>query len=360
MTSDDFQTYIVISFIILIFIIYVFYLIYVSRLNSKECDYMNTLYGSLNGYLKPISPSDPDCSGNLCDYYVKTAYNACSGGSYKNDFVNICNLKAVLKEGVRCLDFEIYSIDNDPVVSTSTVDDYHVKETYNSVPFTEVMSVLRNYGFAASTTPTYSDPLIIHLRFKSNNKSMYDKLAKIFKDNTDIMLGPKYSFETEGKNLGQVPLLSLQNKIILIVDRTNTTFLENEELLEYVNLTSNSVFMREYSYYDIKNNPDINELTEFNRRGLTIVLPDNTANPDNPSGIVCRANGCQMVAMRYQQVDNMLEENTAFFDRVGYAYVLKPYELRYHPVQIDDPQKQLPQYSYQTRTKKTDYYEFNY
>ena len=53
----------------------------------------------------------------LYDYYIKTAYNACAGGSYKNDFVNICNLKAILKQGVRCLDFEIYSVDDKPPVN---------------------------------------------------------------------------------------------------------------------------------------------------------------------------------------------------------------------------------------------------
>jgi len=83
---------------------------------------MTNLYGTMDGYIRPINTGDPDCSGNLYDYYIKTAYNACSGGNYKNDFVNVCNLINVLKQGVRCLDFEIYSIGNQPVVATSTVD----------------------------------------------------------------------------------------------------------------------------------------------------------------------------------------------------------------------------------------------
>jgi hypothetical protein len=174
------------------------------------------------------------------------------------------------------------------------------------------------------------------------------------------MLGPSYSFETSGKNLGTVPLLSLQNKVILIVDRSNTAFLENQQLNEYINITSNSIFMREYSYYNIKNNPDINELTEFNKQGMTIIVPDNGPNPDNPSGLVSRASGCQMVAMRYQLVDNFLMENTLFFDKAGYAFVLKPYELRYQVVTVPAPTQQLPEYSYATRTSSTDYYSFNF
>ena len=263
--DEAFQTYVIMAFIAIILIIFIGYMIYLNRLENSECDFMNSLYPSVNGNIRSITSSDPDCSGNLFDYYIKTAYNACSGGSYKNDFVDICNLKALIKQGVRCLDFEIYSVDNKAVVATSTSDSYYVKETFNSVSFASVMETIKGYAFSGGTCSTPTDPLLIHLRFKSNNQDMYSNLASIFKSNTDIMLGPQYSYEAEGKNLGNVPLLSLKNKVVLIVDRSNTAFLENQELLEYINLTSNSIFMREYDFYGVKNNPDINELTEYNR-----------------------------------------------------------------------------------------------
>ena len=358
--DTDFQSYMIMIFIGIILIIFIGYLIYLGRLKDSECSYMNSLYPSVDGNLRSITSSDPDCSGNLFDYYIKTAYNACSGSSYKNDFVDICNLKAVIKQGVRCLDFEIYSIDDKPVVATSTSDNYHVKETFNSVDFSSVMDTIRNYAFSGSTSPNPTDPLLIHLRFKSNNQPMYANLANIFKSNTDIMLGPSYSYEAEGKNLGNVPLMSLQNKVVLIVDRSNTAFLENQELLEYVNLTSNSIFMREYTYYNVKNNPDINELTEYNKQSMTIVLPDKGVNPSNPSGLFCRACGFQMVAMRYQLVDNFLMENAGFFDNAGYAFSLKPVELRYQPVTVPAPTPQNPDYSYATRSVSTDYYSFKF
>jgi hypothetical protein len=93
---------------------------------------------------------------------------------------------------------------------------------------------------------------------------------------------------------------------------------------------------------------------------MTIVLPNNGINPENPSGPLCRAYGCQMVATRYQFVDNLLMENALFFDRAGYAFSLKPEELRYVPVTIPDPTPQNPAYSYATRNSSTDYYSFNY
>jgi hypothetical protein len=318
---------------------------------------MNKLYPSVNGNIRSINQ---DCSGNLFDYYIKTAYNACSGGSYKNDFVDTCNLKAIIKQGVRCLDFEIYSINDNPVVATSITDDYYVKETFNSVDFMEVMNIIKNYGFSGGTCPNSTDPILIHLRIKSNNQKMYSNMAKIFKHFDDDMLGKEYSFESYGKNIGNEPLLSFKSKIILIVDKINNAFLENKDFLEYVNLTSNSIFMRCYKYYDIKNNPDINELTEYNKKNMTIVLPDTGINPNNPSGMLCRESGCQMVAMRYQYVDQFLEENAQFFDESGFAFALKPERLRYKVVTIAEPTPQKPEYSYATRNVATDYYNFNF
>jgi hypothetical protein len=355
-SDEQFRVYMIMTFIFVIIIIFISYMIHLSRLQKNNVKYMNTLYPTIDGNLRPINSADPDCSGNLYDYYIKSAYNACSGGGYKNDFVDIDVLKSVIKQGVRCLDFEIYSINNKPVVATSTSSSYHVKETFNSVDFALVMSTINNYAFSSGTTPNASDPLLIHLRCMSNNQNMYSTLASIFKTYTSIMLGPTYSYEVEGTNLGKVPLLLLKNKVILIIDRSNTAFLENQDLLEYVNMTSNSVFMRLSNYYNIKNNPDINELTEFNKQGMTMSTPDIGFDPVNPSGIICRTNGCQMVAMRYQYVDNNLMENTLFFDRAGYAFALKPPDLRYQIVTIDSPIEQNPALSYEDRLIETPYY----
>jgi len=358
--KEDFVSNMILGFILLLVILMIVYIIYLTKLSSRECSYMNNLYGALNGNLRSINSGDPDCSGNLNEYYIKTAYNACSGGSYKNDVVEICNLKAVLKQGVRGLDFEIYSIDNQPVVATSTADNFYIKETYNSVSFSDVMTIIQNYAFSGSTAPNFTDPIIIHLRFMSNNQSMYSNLANIFKSYDTILLGKEYSYETSGHNLGGEPLLNFMNKVILVFDRTNTSFLENKDLMEYVNMTSNSIFMRAYSYYDVKNNPDLEELREYNKRNMTIVFPDSGTNPVNPNGILSRDAGCQMVAMRYQYVDNFLIQNTTFFDNCGYAFCLKPENLRYKPVTIEEPTQQDPALSYATRNVTTDFYSFDF
>lgn len=361
--NEDFAANIIFAMILVVSILALVYHFYLSGLLKRECSFMDSLYSTKNGYIKPLNSSDPNCKYTFKDYYCKTAYNCCSGGDYKNDYVSTCNLINVINQGCRALDFEIYSIGNDPVVATSTSDSDFVKETYNYVMFSDVMKVISDYAFPNTGTADRkaNDCLIIHLRIKSTNQTMLQNLADMFKNNYDnLFLGPEYSFENDGHNLGDVPILDLNGRIIVVVDKScGTAFMENRDFYEYVNMTSSSMFMRALRYYDVINTPDLNELQEYNKRNMTIAMPDKGISPDNPSGIVCRETGSQLVAMRYQSFDVNLEENIAFFDKNGYSFVLKPEKLRYIPITIPTPPPQNPALSYATRTITSDYYKFD-
>jgi cell division protein ZapA (FtsZ GTPase activity inhibitor) len=341
--------------IILIALLYYFYY---SRLRSKNCKTMDGIYGDLNGKIKSIDNSD-QFTYTFKDYYIKTAYNCCSGGNYKNDYVDLCVMKDLLKQGVRGLDFEIFSINDQPVVATSTSDSYYVKETFNYINFVDVMNVIRDYAFSTSTAPNSLDPIIIHLRLKSTNQTMYQNFAKLLEQYDSILLSKDYDSEYYGKNFGDVELKKLMGKVVIIVDRSNISFLECPEFYKFINMTSNSVFMRALHYYDIKYTPDMNELIEFNKQNMTIGMPDKGSNPENPSTIVMREMGVQLLGMRYQNIDTNIEENDIFFDENGYAFVLKPEKLRYIPITIPLPPPQDPQLSYATRTVQSDFYKFD-
>jgi hypothetical protein len=347
-------TFITFLIILISFLVYFYY----SRLRSRECKNMNTLYGDLNGKIRSVDDTD-QFKYTFKDYYIKSAYNCCSGGNYRNDYVDTCNLKTLLKQGVRGLDFEIFSINDGPVVATSTSDSYYVKETFNYIDFVDVMDIIRDYAFATSTAPNSRDPIIIHLRIKSTNQTMYQNFAKLLENYDSILLSKDYDSENHGKNFGNVPLQNLLGKVIIIVDRSNISFLECPEFYKFVNMTSNSVFMRALHYYDIKYTPDMNELIAFNKQNMTIGMPDKGSNPENPSSLVMREMGCQLLAMRYQKVDVNVEENDAFFEENGYAFVLKPENLRYIPVTIPAPPPQNPQLSFATRSVSSDFYSFN-
>lgn len=348
--------YIVLALCGLLILIMIFWLYNKSTLNQGNCTRLQEVYPDM-AKVHSFNPDNADFKHNLRDYYIKTAYNACSGGQLKNDFVNICALKNCIRQGARCLDFEVYSVDNEPVVATSSVDDYSVKETYNSVPMSDVLSTIRDFAFSGGTCPNPADPLVIHLRIQSNNQTIYNKLAKMFETTlSERILGPKYSYENHGRNLGAEPIKNLRGKVVLIVDRSNPLF-EQTDLDEYVNLASNSVFMRGVRYSDgVKYTPDMDELIEYNKKCMTIVLPDLSGTDDNYAASLSVKCGCQFNAMSFQNFDANMEYYDLMFDSTGSAFVLKPEALRFVPLTVPAPPPPNPEYSYEQRSTKTDYY----
>jgi hypothetical protein len=132
--------------------------------------------------------------------------------------------------------------------------------------------------------------------------------------------------------------------------------MDNKDFYEYVNMTSSSMFMRALNYYDVKFTPDMNELQEYNKKNMTIAMPDVGINPENPSGVVCREIGCQLIVMRYQLFVPNLQENMIFFDIDGSAFALKPERLRYIEQTIEETPPNPPELNFATRSITTDYY----
>jgi len=321
------------------------------HLDDKNCQNMNSQYKNM-----PLLKSFNESSGGnmfnykLRDYYIKTAYNACCAGGFKNDFVNVCALKNCIKQGARCIDLEVYSLNDKPVIATSSIDDFTIKETYNSIPFHTAMGVISDYAFSGSTSPCPDDPLILHLRIMSNNHKIYNEMARDLHTKLERrLLGPEYSYENNQRNIGEEPLLNFRGKVIIVVDKSNPLF-ESTSLDEYVNLSSNSIFMRKVRYsYGIKFAQDTSEITEYNKKNMTICLPDLTSAPTNYSVSIPMKYGCQMVALSFQNYDENMKFYEKFFNGVGYSFALKPEHLRYKSVTIRVPEPADPKLSYATK-----------
>ena len=71
------------------------------RLNKLNCENIDKLYTSFPK-LSSININDAAYKYKLRDYYVKTAYNSCCGGQFKNDYVNVCALKKCIQQGGFC------------------------------------------------------------------------------------------------------------------------------------------------------------------------------------------------------------------------------------------------------------------
>ena len=344
--------------------------IYAKLINSKSirnCNFMDEVYGEKN---TSISNVDASAGYSLYDYYIKTAYNCCSGGNYKNDYVTLCSLQDLLKQGVRGLDFEIYSVDDQPVVATSTVENYCVKETFNYIKFSDVIDTVINNAFS-ETVPNPKDPIIFHLRLKSENKAMYKNLSEMLGSITELLM-TNYTYEYKDangipQNFGAVKLSAMMGKIVIIVDKSNDTCLckdcsetdECGDFYEFVNMTSNSTYMQLLRYNEIEYTQTPDDLINQNRQAMTIGIPNKGSNPSNPSSAVMRSLGIQMLAMRYQNVDANVEENDMFFNDNKSAFVLKPANMRALKIMVDEPKEQNPALSYATRTITSPFYKLD-
>jgi len=135
--------------LVIVIVIILIWLFNIFNLPKNNCKNLKNVYKDEIAPLNPIS-NDDIFNEPLYDFYVKTAYNAASSGNFKNSFVDsdstdppFCALTTCLKQGCRCLDFEIYSVNHQPVISTSSIDSNNIKETFNYLSFRK--SLMTNF-----------------------------------------------------------------------------------------------------------------------------------------------------------------------------------------------------------------------
>ncbi len=325
---------------------------------SRHCDDINAIYTDI-GKVASFNVNAPENQDmNLRDYYIKTAYNCCAVGGFKNSYVSTCALKQIIRQGVRCLDMEIYSIDGKPAVAVSSLNSYNFKQSFNSIPLIEVLEVINNHAFSGGTCPNPNDPLILHFRLKTDHGDTISLISDdILNSVHNRLLGKEYSYEYQGNNLGAVPMSKLMGKVIIAVDKDNKKFLSTS-LDEYVNICSNSMFMRALRNHDVKYAPDMSELITYNKKNMTLTMPDLSPKDTNSPASLHMKYGCQMIAMNYQNFDANLEFYEGIFAESKSAFALRPAHLRYEIVTIPKPPAQNPQLSYAPRKVQSDYYNF--
>jgi Na+-transporting methylmalonyl-CoA/oxaloacetate decarboxylase gamma subunit len=300
-----------------------------------------------------INPADSQSKFKLRDYYIKSAYNAFNPDKFKNSNVSMDALLYVIARGCRFIDFEVFSVDNQPVIASSSVNSFNYKETFNHIPVSDAFEVLGSYVFSGSKCPNPGDPFIIHMRLMSRNVTMYDNLAKIISQSKTMarnLLGPKYGREFQTKDLGNENLLDFKGKIILMVDGTNPIY-RKTKLFELINMSSNSLFLSKYTYFGVKNVADPQTFKDANKKNMCLVIPDKAGRPINDGHNGPYTWGCQIAAMCFQEEvrDEKLKAYEDKFASVGYAFILKPEDLRYVPITIAPPTPPNPKSSMESR-----------
>ena len=361
--ANPFKTalYIILALIIACTIWYIVYKVTQKQTEIESTHIMvNHKINSLNNSKVSVATADIDRSTlPLRNFYIKTALNCCCLGEWKNNYVDMAPLLRAIKQGYRCLDFEIYSEDNAPIVASSTKNSYYNKETYNSLLFSDVISAINTNAFSTSlsVTPNGTDPLLIHLRIKSNNSNtnFINGIVDAINQFGDKLLGPDYNYLYDGNNLGQQPMSAFMGKVIIMADVSNPMCTNIKSLHQIINIGTNSPFLHKLQYdTGVKNVPDMNTLIDHNKKNMSIVFPD-APFKENINFNIAKAFGCQFIGMMPQLNDVNLEIYNQAFDKNGSAFILKPSELCYQPVVIEVPPPQNPALSLAGRNYSTDY-----
>ena len=339
--STDLFTKLVILIALLIVFLLILWIIRILLLqqNLLNCTNLDKLYKTKNTFISSFASNGKivhsDYKYLLYDYYIKSAYNCCCGAQPTNSFVSLCALDECLKQGYRFLDFEIYSVDNKPVISSSSQSDFRLKETYNYLDFDEVTAKISSSAFS-SMCPNSYDPLILHFRVMSNHTNIFDKMAEsIVNHLSNYLLGPEFGFENNGVNLGTIALEKFIGKIIIIVDKSNPIYIDTK-LDELVNITSNSIYLRLYQDDQLSIGNYTKDLIAYNKYNMTIILPNLSPNYNNYDPNNAFNQGCQFVAMNMPNFDKFLEYYNRLFDDNNSAFILKPPQLRGNPPVITE------------------------
>lgn len=323
MTREELILYVLSGLILVLLIIMVMYIINKTTLNKSNCKTLDSYYKEN----PTIHSLKYDNSRLLKDYFIKSAYNCCATGNFSNDYVNVCALKKCIQQGARFLDFKIYSMDNNPVIAVSSVNNFNYKQSYNSINLDYALQIIVDSCFNSSTAVNYTDPLFLHFRIESKNIKMYNKMAKMIQDKLNNRLLNLNEYGNEKKNLALENIKKFKNKIIIVIDADNNFYRETD-LVKYSNIASNGPYMKCLRYDSFIYNSNPTDIIEFNKNiGLTFVMPNENPISSNYDPNTIMDYGVQFIGLSFQKIDNYLIFYNDFFNEKNTAIVLKPAKL---------------------------------
>ena len=318
-------------------------------------------------YLKSTGqapPSDASLTHNLSVYSdfkitplvcpndnLLTDYNV-AGSGYSTlpaktvyAYVTADAITKVVEGGARIVELHVYDVNREPVVG---IADETTKKmlTYNTVPFEACCIAIGNSAFKQSS------PFVLSIVFHNDDTVLINKCADILKNTLrKFMLDSSYSYQR--KNLALEPVCNLLGKLIIVSGEHH----KGNGMDELVNISWSSSLCRRLTYTQASQTYDHDELINYNKRNITIVVPNlDTTSMENGNAEICFSYGCQWVLMNYGSLDNAME---VYMGRFGESsFVLKPDELRYKPVTYTAPQPQDPAVSFQPKRMTSPLFDY--
>jgi hypothetical protein len=226
------------------------------------------------------------------------------------------------KQGVRALDFTVFSLNDQPVVSSSSFNSPLYKEGYNSLSFAEVMQqVKRSFVLDTLNCPNTTDPLFLIFRIQSRHKRIYDKMG-------DILISSFGSGNLAGNmlftDINRMKTMTVKQfigKVVIMVDTTGLVGYESSKLSKLSVVNFGNIENRIIRFKDVY---------DENRRArtpLTILYPNLQNSSDNYDFTYGLPLGIQFIGMNFQTKDRYLDAYNTFFSNSAFKPFLKTIAL---------------------------------
>jgi hypothetical protein len=286
----------------------------------------------------------------LCDFYTASSSYSIFPGADVYDYVSDTILPLVIKAGPRLVELDIYADDQDKPVVGLKNQKLGTDYAYNTVPFQACCISIINNAFNSISCPVSSDPFMLSLVFHTDKTNVINACAEILKTTCKSRL-LDYEYGYQRKNLAIEPVCNLQNKLIIVSGgEIKGTLME-----ELVNLSWSTSSLRRMTYTQASQPHDQDELINYNRNHITIVVPDIGEDLKNNNPQILFTYGCQWIMMNYGSIDTMMEVYIGEFQET--SLVLKPAALRpLKPKKYKTPVMPDPAVSFQPQQKVSPIY----
>lgn len=262
----------------------------------------------------------------LGDYHVSSAYNASHVGYQMFDYTSEKIVLSALQAGARYLEFNVFNSEfgssSFPVASMGYKKG-EWKMMVNDTPLETIFEIIANNAFkvfdGVEGCHNNDDPVFIGLNLNTNsNLSCLNLLGllitKLFGER---LLPNAYSFQGNDA-IADITQAQLMGKVVIF----SSDGFQGSGMEEIVNYcwdnptNSENHAMRRYLWSDLTV-PGFNtqELIDFNRRGLTIVVPHKEGDffNTNYNPVIAKELGCQFIAMEFQYVDANMDYYITLF-----------------------------------------------
>lgn len=360
-------------------IILLCYFIYKYNFNSRKSQALSNMDYKKSLKLEKLPNCyevDQSMQYKLCDYYISSSYMTPCVGNQHYDYLSTDMISEVIQSGARYIQLPICEADISPqaipVIATAQYGQ-KVITSLNTLDVKATLNIIRTNAFKLNNKST-NYPFIIHLLLNTNNAYTLGELGTniretigdllldvptyqkypIFLEKLCKLLGkviifatPEYQgtklepYITPTKNMFETYHYSELNPLALPTNiaYTNTY---NNKLSSKQQDKSNQIFKQKFPSLDyiiqnsdsigasiLKDKDILNNLTQFNKVGMTLVKPqtpsDVISNNYDPSDAVYY--GCQFIAMNFQINDDNMKNYLKIFNKN--SFILKPGSMRF-------------------------------